>query len=91
MGWGEEGGEGKDSKTVSSKFSSQARKVGDTMPVDGCPDKSASRVFNQTNVPTKGLGLEQSLGLWGFTGVGTVGLECLLSSKSENQALGREP
>lgn len=45
LGCGEGRGEEKNSKTVSSKFSSQAREVGDKMPVDDCPDKSASSVF----------------------------------------------
>lgn len=45
--YGEKRGAGKDSKTVSSKFSSQSRKVGDMMSVDDCPDKSASSVFKQ--------------------------------------------
>lgn len=47
LGCGEERREGTDTETVSSTFSSQARKVADKMSVDDCPDKSASSVFKQ--------------------------------------------
>lgn len=45
---------------IQVRFSS--KEGGDTMSVDDCRDKSASSVVNQTNVPTKDLGLGQLQG-----------------------------